>query len=298
MSARVALVGTQPETAVEDTARLLRLLWPGEGLAGAGVDLLLAGRGDRPGRAVSPWLLAGALAGLQERLPSGQSPRVFDHWRGGAGQAPAAPAAAVLARSGLSLSGPPALPRPSSLPPGPRPRLVGLVPLGSPSPGGLEGACAAIARACGERDPGAAGLDEALARLAAGHGRTAWLLDMAVVAPAEGSGPWWPALHGLLLAGDDPVAVDRAAADLLGLDERALPLLEALRRLGRRPASRRELEWVGDDPARYRREGRALPRGRQRRWPWHPLLERRAMALYRRCPWGQLEAALTEGSPP
>ncbi len=96
-------------------------------------------------------------------------------------------------------------------------------------------------------------LEAAVADLNAVVPRTLNLVDGIVA--MEGGGPLEgdPVAMGVLLAGDNRVAVDLVACDLMGIDAAAVQHLRLAAKRGLGPAALAEVQLVGDDPAPLRR---------------------------------------------
>ncbi len=78
------------------------------------------------------------------------------------------------------------------------------------------------------------------------------VLDAVIGMEGNGPGSGTPRPLGFVLASEDPVALDRVACDVLGVPARAVPVMEAARRLGFGETDLARIEVMGDDPARFR----------------------------------------------
>ncbi len=126
----------------------------------------------------------------------------------------------------------------------------------------------------------------------------------------RGPGPYRvrPHVQNLLLASDDPVALDAVGARLLGLDPSTLPLLVECDRLGLGTLDPSAIEIVGEHPSLLDRSRAAVAGARFKpswtvaRWTplrrkirraardllWYPFAGRRWRSLWRKTPWGRL----------
>ncbi|MHC4253413.1 MAG: DUF362 domain-containing protein, partial [Planctomycetota bacterium] len=78
------------------------------------------------------------------------------------------------------------------------------------------------------------------------------VLDAVVGMEGNGPGSGTPRPLGFILASDDAAALDRVACDVLGVPARAVPVIEAARRLGFGETDPARIDLLGDDPARFR----------------------------------------------
>ena len=237
---RVAVVRTQPETVLADVRRVLRLADP----AAISARVALGGEDRGLGRGPSPWQLDGAL-----RLSDGDE----DVLAREDPSASSATAAVLRARErrvhrldhqtgieDLASGACPLLSARRGRAPRVDPRWTGdrplvLAGLERDRRLGIRGAVAALVHLLAE--PGEEEAEEAERGLWSefvlgqeGRGGALYCLDGTLCPDRDRPGEL--RLPGLLVAGTDPVACDRVAAALLGVDLRARPLYERLARDG------------------------------------------------------------------
>ncbi|MHC5055460.1 MAG: DUF362 domain-containing protein [Planctomycetota bacterium] len=78
------------------------------------------------------------------------------------------------------------------------------------------------------------------------------IIDAVVGMEGNGPGSGTPRPLGFILASDDAAALDSVACDVLGVPARAVPVIEAARRLGFGETDPARIDLLGDDPARFR----------------------------------------------
>ena len=77
------------------------------------------------------------------------------------------------------------------------------------------------------------------------------VLDAVVGMEGNGPGSGSPRPLGFIMASSDAAALDRVACDILGVPSRAVPVIEAARRLGFGETDSARIDLVGDDPAQF-----------------------------------------------
>ena len=77
------------------------------------------------------------------------------------------------------------------------------------------------------------------------------VLDAVIGMEGNGPGSGTPRPLGFILASEDAAALDRVACDILGVPARAVPVLEAARRLGFGETDTARIDIVGDEPGRF-----------------------------------------------
>lgn len=333
MRATVALVRARPETIVEDYRRVLDLA----GIdvpAGAAAPVLLAGRrrgGWFPGTGVPPWQLEGVGRRLRTDGPTANEtpllavdpiagglldPLGGREWTG------------TLARCGLQqqrvVEWEPAVVHPEQ----PLPALAAALPQGIRFPARLQGRNAVLLAVPQVRaDWSLAGATALLSGLHGKLKRSAraplsevraealalarelipnWsvVMDATVWSVARGRGTE-PVGRNVLLAGDDPVAVDAVACRLAGIAPRTVPWLKLCRERGLGAVREDEIRIVGSEELLDLDFG--IPPvatgpwigGSGTDWSWRLWGRRRAYGKFRRGPWGRLyeEYRNPSGSP-
>lgn len=325
MQATVALVEARPETILEDVRRVLDLSGLGARLAASDPVLIAARRGGGwfPGAATTPWQLEGALAWLNEGAahPTPRSVLTIDTAAGAVSPSPEMAWSEVLDRGGAQPAAPHAW-RPAPVHPAtPLPALAVALKGAPTCPGPLQGRPALLlptARWCA--DWPLAGAAELLGALFGPRRRRSGVPEVEVRAEAlalarelmPGLGVlmdatvWGvcrgadlqPVARNVLLAGDDPVAVDVVAARLLERGERPARWAELCERRKLGCASFERIEIKGSTellqldfriPEGTLGAPGSGPDGRgPGAWVWRTLHRRRRLSAFARTAWGRL----------
>lgn len=327
MQARVALVEARPETILDDFRRVLQLAGLESGFAESDPQLV-AGRwgGDWfPGTGTTPWQLDGALAMLR-RADAGVAPQrqvlVVDPVSGApvAGRRGAA-WQGVLDRAGASAFDPLAYRCAPVHPSGPLPSLAAALRGAPTCPAPMQGKpvlLMPVPRWC-DSWPLAGSIELLGALLGPQHRRPqaplsevraeslalarelfpqiGVLMDATVWGICRG-GSVEPVARNVLLAGNDPVAVDAVAARLIEGSDRPAPWLDLCARRGLGVAASDRIEWVGSTelanldfqlPAdTLGAPGRGPHGGVPGRWMWRWWGRRRRLAAFAGTAWGRL----------
>lgn len=334
MRSIVAIVETRPETVLADYGRVMSLARLAVGLEGRSVALLPEAAGPRwyPGAGSPPWQLAGVLATLQAwssddpglpPLADSLALAVLGNKLGGEGLGENWGWGRVLEEYGAGWAPRARLQPVAYRPQQPLPALSAVLEAGFqlpscligrktvllPVPGWragwpLAGAVSLLERllAPRQRERGKIPRSEVLAELVAlareALGGMLVVMDAVIWQIPAGPGGGRPVVRNLLLAGDDPVAVDAVALRLAGGQPQAVPWLRLCQERGVGAVTDDRIHLAGRPPAAVLKAedlNSALTGGRP--WPVLPALGRRlwegtvARALvnrHRQGPWGRL----------